>query len=112
MCGSAFYHAFFAPSGKHRIIAVPKHGEGPLKNVHPSIREVAVLQESTEMILSSMDVDTVLHQILLVVRNYFATANAAVFLVDPATRELYCRAHIGYNDVFADQQRVKIGPEG
>ena len=83
-----------------------------MKPVHPSIREVAVLQESTEMILSSMDVDTVLHQILLVVRNYFATANAAVFLVDPATRELYCRAHIGYNDVFNDQQRVKIGPEG
>ena len=37
------------------------------------------------MILSNMDVDTVLHQILLVVRNYFGTANAAVFLVDAAT---------------------------
>ena len=43
--------------------------DSPLKNIHPSIREVAVLQESTEMILSSMDVDTVLHQILLIVRN-------------------------------------------
>jgi len=81
-----------------------------LKPVHPSIREVAVLQESTEMILSSMDVDTVLHQILLVVRNYFGTANAAVFLVDPATRDLYCRAHIGYSDAFTNSQ-IKLGPE-
>ena len=82
-----------------------------MKPVHPSIREVAVLQESTEMILSNMDVDTVLHQILLVVRNYFGTANAAVFLVDAATRELYCRAHIGYGGVFANPQRIRIGPE-
>ena len=52
--------------------------DSPLKNIHPSIREVAVLQESTEMILSSMDVDTVLHQILLIVRNYFGAANCAV----------------------------------
>src|SRR5438270_711004 len=63
------------------------------------------------MILSNMDVDTVLHQILLVVRNYFGTANAAVFLVDAATRELYCRAHIGYGGVFANPQRIRIGPE-
>jgi len=62
------------------------------------------------MILSSMDVDTVLHQILLVVRNYFGTANAAVFLVDPATRDLYCRAHIGYSDAFTNSQ-IKLGPE-
>lgn len=82
-----------------------------MKTVHPSIREVAVLQESTEMILSSMDVDTVLHQIILIVRNYFATANAAVFLVDAATHELYCRAHIGYSGAFANPDRIKIGPE-
>ena len=32
-----------------------------MDNVHPSVREIAVLQEATEMILSSVDVDTVLH---------------------------------------------------
>lgn len=82
-----------------------------MKPVHPSIREVAVLQESTEMILSSTDVDTVLHQILLIVRNYFATANAAVFLVSPATQELYCRAHIGYNEAFTNPQQISADSE-
>jgi len=83
-----------------------------LKNVHPSIREVAVLQEATEMILSSMDVDTVLHQILLIVRNYFGVANCAVFLLDPVSNELYCRAHNGYSEEFARDSRIKVGAEG
>ncbi len=83
-----------------------------MKSVHSSVREIAVLQEATEMILSSMDVDTVLHQILLIVRNYFGTANCAVFLVDPGTQELYCRAHNGYDDAIARKLRIKIAKEG
>ena len=82
-----------------------------LSEVHPSLREIAVLQESTEMILSSMDVDSVLHQILLIVRNYFGTSNSAVFLVDSATHELYRRAAIGYDNSSAER-RYKIGRDG
>lgn len=88
----------------------PRLSKGPcLKTVHPSVREVAVLQEATEMILSSMDLDTVLHQILLIVRNYFGTANSSVFLVDPTTQELYCRAHNGYPEELARSLRIKVG---
>src|SRR5438874_8621036 len=86
--------------------------DSPLKNIHPSIREVAVLQESTEMILSSMDVDTVLHQILLIVRNYFGAANCAVFLVDAGGQELYCRAQNGFSESVMRNRRLRIGHDG
>src|SRR5438874_2320785 len=86
--------------------------DSPLKNIHPSIREVAVLQESTEMILSSMDVDTVLHQILLIVRNYFGAANCAVFLVEVGGQELYCRAQNGFSEAVMRNRRLRIGQDG
>lgn len=63
------------------------------------------------MILSSMDVDSVLHQILLIVRNYFGTSNCAVFLVDSSSNELYRRAAIGYDKSMAER-RYKIGRDG
>ncbi len=62
------------------------------------------------MILSSADVDTVLHQILLVVRNYFEVTNCGVLLVDPGTNELYVRAQIGYDP--AETRRYRIGEDG
>src|SRR5256714_15306043 len=86
---------------------------GPVDNVHPSVREIAVLQEATEMILSSVDVGTVLHQILLIVRNYFGITNCAVFLVDDAVEYAYCRAHNGYREAdTSTAERFRIGQEG
>ncbi len=82
-----------------------------MKEVHPSVREIAVLQEATEMILASTDVDTVLHQILLIVRNYFGVAHSAVFLVDRAAGELYCRAQVGYDDSIS-ALRLRVGMDG
>jgi diguanylate cyclase (GGDEF)-like protein len=67
------------------------------ETILPSIRELAVLQQATQMILSRMDVETVLHQILLIVRNYFSASKSAVFLVDPASQTLYCQAQNGYD---------------
>jgi diguanylate cyclase (GGDEF)-like protein len=81
-----------------------------LKELHSSVREVAVLQEATEMILSSMDADTVLHQMLLIVRNYFAVTNCAVLMVDAATNELHVRVENGCE--ITDRMRFKIGVEG
>lgn len=76
--------------------------------MHPSVREVAVLQEATQMILASVDVNTVLHQILLIVRNYFEVFNVSIYSLDPAKGELYCRAQNGYLTPAA-QQRIAIG---
>jgi diguanylate cyclase (GGDEF)-like protein len=81
------------------------------RDLHSSIREVAVLQEVTEMILASSDTDTVLHQTLLIVRNYFGVANCAIFLVDQSTGEVYRRASNGY-EPGQGRQRMKIGSEG
>jgi diguanylate cyclase (GGDEF)-like protein len=76
--------------------------------VHPSVREIAVLQEATQMILSSVDLETVLHQILLIVRNYFEVFNVSIYSFDPATNELFCRAQNGYETPPA-QQRLAMG---
>ena len=76
--------------------------------MHPSVREVAVLQEATQMILASVDVDTVLHQILLIVRNYFEVFNASIYSLEPGAPELYCRAANGYQTP-PNQQRLALG---
>ena len=76
------------------------------------MREVAVLQAASEMILSSMDSETVLHQILLIVRNYFEISHCAVLLVDRAKNELYCSAQIGYDENVARNKRLRIGKDG
>lgn len=81
-----------------------------MKDIHSSVREVAVLQEATEMILSNMDSDTVLHQILLIVRNYFAVSDCAVLMVDAAAGELYVRAENGKGK--GGKTRFKIAEEG
>ena len=83
-----------------------------MQKLHASMREVAVLQAASEMILSSMDADTVLHQILLIVRNYFDVPHCAVLLVDTRTKELYCSAQIGFDADAAKDWRFKIGQSG
>src|SRR5438128_12313403 len=83
----------------------------PVKELHPSVREIAVLQEATEMILSSADLDTVLHHILLIVRNYFDVPFCSVLLVDAHKQELFVRAHNGYKDQEANR-KIRIGQEG
>lgn len=76
--------------------------------MHPSVREVAVLQEATQMILASVDLETVLHQILLIVRNYFEVFNASIYSLETGTNELHCRAQNGYQTPAA-QMRIGLG---
>lgn len=83
-----------------------------MREIQSSIRDVAVLQEATEMILSSVDLDTVLHHILLIVRNYFGISNCAVLLVDSSANELYVRAQNGYDANATAYTRIKIGEQG
>src|SRR5439155_12586208 len=83
----------------------------PLREIQSSVRDVAVLQEATEMILSSVDLDTVLHHILLIVRNYFDISNCAVLLVDGSSSELYVRAQNGYDANHSSHSRIKIGEQ-
>ena len=83
-----------------------------MNEIHSSIREVAVLQEATEMMLSSVDLDTVLHQTLLIVRNYFGISNCSVFLLDKSGDCLYCRAQNGYDEKITRERRLRVGQDG
>jgi len=78
--------------------------------VHASVREVAVLQQATQMILSSLDADTLLHHILLVVHNYFGASPCAVYLVDEGGHGLYRAAQNGYSQEDS-AQRLSIGKD-
>jgi len=80
-----------------------------LSHLDRCIREVALLHESNRIILSTGDLDTVLHQILLIVRNYFSVFSCGIFLRDEAGQELYLRAGLGYGQTGL---RVRIGVDG
>src|SRR5579864_7392636 len=78
------------------------HGKPPprvpsVSSGYASVRDVAVLQEATQLILASTDLETVLHQALLVVRTYFGASRCVVFLLDAAAQGLYPRTHHGYD---------------
>ncbi len=62
---------------------------------YPNIRELAVLQQAMQMVLGSLDADTVLHHILLICRNYFGASSTAVYLLDQGGGGLLCRAQSG-----------------
>jgi diguanylate cyclase (GGDEF)-like protein len=83
-----------------------------VKELTSSVREVAVLQEAIEMMLSSMDADTVLHHMLLVARNYFGVTTCAVLLLDTEKNELYVHTQNGLDDEAALSRRYRIGHDG
>ena len=79
-----------------------------MKDAYPNLREAAVLQEAMQMMLSSRDIDSVLHQILLIVRNYFEIFSCSIYLFDSSGNELYCRAQNGYPMPEANR-RIPLG---
>ena len=83
-----------------------------MADLQRGMREVAVLQEVTRMNLAATtDLDTVLHQVLLVVRNFFGVTNCAIFLVDHSAGYVYCRVRNGYDRKY-EGTRYRIGEEG
>ena len=92
------------------------HGKPPprvpsVSSGYASVRDVAVLQQATQLILASTDLETVLHQALLVVRTYFGASRCAVFLLDEAAHELYPQTHHGY-EAGAAPGRLRLESEG
>jgi diguanylate cyclase (GGDEF)-like protein len=83
---------------------------GAVAQSYPNVRELAVLQEAMQMVLSSLDADTVLHHILLIVRNYFGAAGSAVYLLDPGSHDLICGAQGGVDAISAGD-RVSAGKD-
>jgi diguanylate cyclase (GGDEF)-like protein len=77
---------------------------------YPSVRELAVLQQAMQMVLSSLDADTVLHHILLISRNYFGATGSAVYLLDKGSGGLTCRAQSS-SDIARPAQSVPVGKD-
>jgi diguanylate cyclase (GGDEF)-like protein len=59
------------------------------------MQKIAILYDASQAVLSTVDLDEVLKQILTVVRDCFQLQNGAVLLLDAARQELYVRAHLG-----------------
>ena len=57
-----------------------------------SSRHLAALQQATQMLLAVRQQETVLETLLLVLRSHTDMQRAAVYLLDPALAQLFCRA--------------------
>lgn len=63
------------------------------------MQKIAILYDASQAVLSTVDLDEVLRQILTIVRDHFQAHNGAVLLLDPVHQELYVRAHLGQSAV-------------
>lgn len=63
------------------------------------MQKIAILYDASQAVLSTVDLDEVLTQILTIVRDHFQAHNGAVLLLDKEQQELYVRAHLGKSAV-------------
>jgi len=57
--------------------------------------KTALLYEASQAVLSTLDLDEVLRQILAIARQHFNLRNVLIFLVDPEKQDLWIRSQIG-----------------
>jgi len=62
------------------------------------MQKIAILYDASQAVLSTLDLDEVLKQILALVRDYFQVHRAAILLLDNESKELYVRASIGWEE--------------
>jgi diguanylate cyclase (GGDEF)-like protein len=60
-----------------------------------STQKIAILYDISQAILSSVDLDEILPQVLAILRDHFQLQSGTVLLLDPVKNELYVRAHLG-----------------
>jgi diguanylate cyclase (GGDEF)-like protein len=72
------------------------------------MQKVAVLYDASQAVLSAPDLEGVLHQILIIARDYFHLQNVAILLLDEEKQELHVRCQIGWADSLA-HMRLPLG---
>lgn len=72
------------------------------------MQKIAILYDASQAVLSTLDLDEVLQQILTIARDYFHLQNVAILLLDKDREELYVRRQIGWDD-GQDKIWVPIG---
>src|SRR5438067_11122455 len=72
------------------------------------MQKIAILYDASQAVLSTVDLDEVLRQILIIARDYFHLQNVAILLLDKDKAELCVRSQIGW-DEGRDQIRLPVG---
>ena len=72
------------------------------------MQKIAVLYDASQAVLSAPDLEGVLHQILIIARDYFHLQNVAILLLDEEKQELHVRCQIGWADSLA-HMRLPLG---
>jgi len=71
-------------------------------------KELAASFTIAQSLISTLELDDVLHRVLEVIRQTFGYANIAILLIDRKTNELYVKAARGYADYIMKKVRLKI----
>ncbi len=66
------------------------------------MQKVAVLYDASQAVLSTLDLNEVLQQILVIARDYFHLQNVAILLVDEDQGDLYVHCHKGWREGLLD----------
>ena len=82
------------------------------QSVKEKMQEVTVLYEVGRTLTSTLHPDTVLNEMLHILRESFGYVHCAILLLDGSPTELYVKASSGYSDDRVDRLRIKVGQEG
>ncbi|HXY02603.1 MAG TPA: hypothetical protein VEI49_03450, partial [Terriglobales bacterium] len=72
------------------------------------MQKIAILYDASQAVLSTFDLDEVLHQILVIARDYFHLQNVAILLLDTENAELYVRRQVGWDEGH-DRLKMPVG---
>lgn len=72
------------------------------------MQKIAILYDASQAILSTFELDEVLHEILAIVRDYFHLQNASIFLLDKEAQELVVKSSIGWGP-GRETTRIPVG---
>src|SRR5581483_4509103 len=77
----------------------------PLKSSRRSMQKIAILYDASQAVLSTLELDEVLEQILRIARDYFHLQNVAILLLDKDRQELVLKTQIGWT---RDSKRARV----
>jgi diguanylate cyclase (GGDEF)-like protein len=76
------------------------------------MQKLAILYDASQAVLSALDLDEVLDQILTIVRDYFQLEFNTILLFDRTTNELFIRSHEGWTSDKQPRWSIEHGITG
>ncbi len=96
-------------------LSVALHNAQLYQNAKNRAKEFAVAFTISKSLISTLELDDVLHEILEVIRRTFGYTSCAILLVDKNTNRLYIKSSLGYPRYIRyimKDKRLKSGREG